>query len=214
MKQHQGVWLPDHEKHMPEWMDKHGELVNGCGTYQIKKLRKALEYCTTFRNAVDVGAHVGFWAMHLQPVFWTVHAFEPVEEHRRCFLENVPAKNVFIYPCALGEREGRVGIMVPPGSSGGSHVFGTGSIPMHPLDHFDFQEVDFLKVDCEGYELMVLRGAEQLLKNWAPVVVVEQKPHKIKDFGFTRPEAVEYLKGLGYKTRAEMGGDYIMTKGA
>ena len=31
MFQHQGIWLPDGEKHFPEWMTRNGEIVNGKG---------------------------------------------------------------------------------------------------------------------------------------------------------------------------------------
>ena len=45
MFQFQGMWLPDGEKHFPEWMRANGELVDGRGTYPMKKIRAALAAC-------------------------------------------------------------------------------------------------------------------------------------------------------------------------
>jgi hypothetical protein len=73
--QHQGVWFPDGEKHFPDWMTKNGEVVDGRGTYQIKKLREAMGWVKKLRTAVDVGGHVGLWAMHLAKKFEHLHAF-------------------------------------------------------------------------------------------------------------------------------------------
>ena len=94
MFQHQGIWLPDGEKHFPDWMTKNGEIVDGRGTYQIRKLRAAMEHCRQFRVAVDVGAHVGLWSMQLLKRFARLHAFEPVAEFRACYERNVVPESV------------------------------------------------------------------------------------------------------------------------
>lgn len=211
MKQHQGIWLPDHEQHMIEWMTRHGEVVAGRGTYQIKKIRETLKHVRQWRKAVDIGAHVGFWAMHLQPKFREVHAFEPVKAHRECLAKNCKPDNLVVYPYALGTERGFVGIKTTPGSSGDSRVVKDGDIGMRPLDEFEMQEVDLVKIDCEGYELKVLQGAVETLKANRPVVVVEQKPHVIAQFGYLRPEAVEFLESLGARRRAEMSGDFVLS---
>lgn len=217
MKQHQGIWLPDQEQHMIEWMNKSGEIVDGRGTYQIRKLRAALEYVKDWRVAVDVGAHVGFWSMHLVKKFESVHAFEPVEAHRDCFYKNMAGSNNWeLEPVALGDKEGMVSLVTPHGSSGGTHINGTGDIEMVPLDDYDFINLDFLKVDCEGYELKVLQGAVETLKRCKPCVIVEQKSHTTggrKHLPVGGKPAVDFLKSIGYTLRREMGGDYIMTFG-
>lgn len=211
MKQHQGVWLPDHETHLVEWMNKSGELVNGKGSYQIKKLRAALGYVKNWRVAVDVGAHVGFFSMHLVKRFGVVHAFEPVNEHRACFDKNVSGASV--YSVALGAAPGRVAMETPQGSSGGTHVSGSGDIEMRTLDSYEFHFVDFLKIDVEGLELAVLQGAVETLKRCRPVVIVEQKSHTPggqKHLAAGGTPAVDFLVSLGAKQREVISGDHIM----
>src|SRR6185369_13709129 len=136
MKQHQGVWLPDGETHLIEWMTKSGEVVDGLGTYQIKKFREAMKWVRGWRVAVDVGAHVGLWSMQLVKRFAHLHAFEPVAAHRDCFARNVDGQRVLMHGCALGSAPGMVAMVVPPSSSGGTHVDGAGDIEMRTLDSF------------------------------------------------------------------------------
>lgn len=220
MFEFQGIWLPDGEKHFPEWMAKHGELVNGKGTYQIKKLRAALGFCKHFRTAVDIGAHVGMWSMHLAPRFQQLHAFEPVAQYRECYERNVAHRDhTYLYPCALGREEGRVRMQIDPSSSGGTFVGEVsgdrerkdGWVPAYTLDSFGLADVDFVKIDCEGFEHHVVAGAEETLRRCQPTIIVEQKSHKLAgNFGIANRPALEMLVSFGAKVRKEMGGDFIL----
>lgn len=212
---HQGVYLPDGEKHLVDWMNKAGELVDGKGTYQIKKLRAALSYVKQFRTAVDAGAHCGLWSMQLVKRFQKVEAFEPVRAHRDCWEANVNGLvklgKDMLHPCALGDHEDMIKITTEATSSGDSRVGGSGDIPMHTLDSFNLQDVDFIKIDTEGFELYVINGAEETIKRCRPVMVVEQKGHGMKYFGFKQEEGVELLKSWGMiSLQAPMAGDWIM----
>lgn len=211
MIQHQGIWLPDGETHLTDWMNKAGEMVDGKGTYQIKKLRKALEYCTNFRSAVDVGAHCGLWSMQLMKRFEKVFAFEPVAAHRDCFAKNVDLDEVELFPYALGEKSRRIAINTASTSSGDSWVSGEGDIPMHPLDALDINDLDFIKIDCEGYEKFVLLGGEETIKRCRPCIIVEQKPGHAQRYGLGERDAVAYLLSLGSVLRAEISGDFILS---
>jgi FkbM family methyltransferase len=224
---HQGIWLPEGERHFPDWMSRNGELVDGRGTYQIRKFREAMKWCRDFRTAVDVGAHVGLWSMQLAKRFHHVDAFEPMEVFRECFAKNIEPLmastgvcNVALYPVALGAAAGVARMAYDPADSGGTHV---GSIvdakarevKMATLDSYALREVDFLKIDCEGYELEVLKGAADTLERCRPTVIVEQKPAKLAaNYGTRGAPAVDFLTARGWKQRREMGGDFILSYGS
>jgi FkbM family methyltransferase len=218
MFQHQNIWLPDGEKHFPQWMDKNGELVDGRGTYQIKKFREALRHVKQWRTAVDVGAHVGLWTMQLAKRFKMVHAFEPMEVFRECWKRNVTADGVMIHPVALGARDGFAIMRYDPADSGGTHVESSdfasdfdGAVTMMRMDDLDLLDVDFVKIDCEGFEHHVIEGARETLLRWKPCVIVEQKPHKLgPNFGIKGAPAVDALVAMGATIRAVMGGDYML----
>lgn len=216
MKTFGGWHFPDHEQHLIEWLTKVNETVDGRLRYQGKKQDLALSFCKQKRVAVDVGAHIGLWSFYLAQQFEYLHAFEPVAEHRRCFDMNVvgcevdPGFRLNLHECALGDHEGSIAMHTSQGSSGDSWVNGAGDIPLRTLDSFELQDVDFIKLDCEGGELSALKGAEQTLLRCKPCVIVEQKPGRADKFGLPPTGAVQYLESLGAKLKAKMSGDYVL----
>lgn len=219
MFEHQGIWLPDGEKHFPDWMTKNGEMVDGRGTYQIRKLREAMDWVTHWRTAVDIGGHVGLWAMHLAPKFQHLHAFEPVPMFRQCFDKNVLARNVTLYSCALGSVNGKVRMKIPELDggldTGGTHVdpvAESGDTMMRRLDEFELADVDFVKIDAEGFEHHIVEGAKDTLRRCQPCVIVEQKAHKLSaNFGIKGTPAVTLLESMGAKVRKILSGDFILS---
>lgn len=212
MKNVSGWFFPDHEKHLPEWMahPKNKLVMNGRQAYQGKKQLAALALCRDFRVAIDVGGHVGLWSFNLGHRFAHVHAFEPVAEHRDCFYQNVPLANVHMHGVALGSEPGFVSISTEQGSSGNSHVKGAGDIRMVTLDSMGLEDVDFIKIDVEGFEENVCRGARSTIERCRPVMVVEQKRDMAQRFELPLLGAVRFLEGLGYRVAQEISGDYIM----
>ncbi len=212
MLMHQGIYLPDREKYLVEWMTENGEVIDGKGTYQIVKLRAALEHCKSFRTAIDVGAHVGLWTLQLAKAFARVEAFEPVQSHYYCLTANLAhANNVGLHACALGDREGTVSMKVNAAISCKSRVDkGSGDIPLDRLDSYGFTDVDFIKIDCEGYERNVVNGAARAIQQWRPTMIVEQKGHASTYYGLRKEAAVELLESWGMKRALEISGDYIM----
>jgi FkbM family methyltransferase len=231
MFEFQGIWLPDGEKHFPDWMTKNGEIVDGRGTYQLKKWRACEEHIKNWCTAVDVGAHVGFWSLRMSQRFQIVEAFEPVEEFQACWHRNMGYTDddagiyvtdggiAMLHECALGSKPGRVSMTIPGFSeggrdTGGTHVGGEGTIELRTLDSFELRGVDFIKIDCEGYEHHVIEGARETILRCKPCIIVEQKPHKLgPNFGIKGTPAVDLLKSWGYKVVREIGGDFILTHG-
>ena len=209
--QNGGWYFPDHEQHLIGWLEKVNDRVDGRLRYQGKKYDEAMKWCKQFRTAIDVGAHVGLFSYYLAKQFKDVMSFEPVLEHRLCFAKNVVADNVILWARALGETTKEVSIHTTHGSSGDSWINGDGNIAQNPLDVLEYEWVDFIKIDCEGSELLVLRGAEETIKRWRPCIMVEQKPGHAQRFGLPETGAVDYLKSLGATLRAEMSGDFIFS---
>lgn len=218
MKQFGGWYFPDHEVHLIEWMRKQNQIVNGRQAYQYKKIQAALGWCKSFRTAIEVGAHIGTWTYYLTPQFQHIHAFEPVKAHRECFHANLAewlacGDRVILHDIALGNKTAQVAMHTEPSSSGDTWVNGYGDITMSRLDDLLFAEtdVDFIKLDCEGYEAFALQGAEKLIARCKPCIVVEQKPGKAQKFGLKETEAVTWLQEHGAVLRKEMAGDYILS---
>jgi len=209
--------MPADEKHLPEWMNTVGKIVDGRKTYQYGKYEAAMKVVKQKRVAIDVGSHIGLWAYWMARDFKKVKCFEPLPLHIKCWNENMAKyKNAELIECALGEMEGKVKLETrTENSSGDTQVKpgAKGDTPLKTLDSFMFQDVDFIKIDCEGYEEFVLRGGEELLLRCKPVVVVEQKRDMSERYGLTQKSAVQYLQALGAKDLMEISGDHVMAWG-
>lgn len=212
MKQFGGWYFPEGEEHLVDHMSRAGKSVNGRISYQYEKMKMALEYVKSWRRAVDVGGHVGLWTYYLTPHFDYVEVFEPVPQHQECFTLNITSSNVTLHPYALGASEGVITMTRYPGNSGHSHVSGVGDVTseMRTLDSFNFQDVDFMKIDTEGYELQVLQGAVETLKRCKPVLIVEQKANNGSRYGYDDRAALPFLEKMGAQIVAERARDYVL----
>ena len=107
-------------------------------------------------TAVDVKS-VGTTAYQMSKSFEHVHAFEINPKIYECMnynLEKRSVDNITTYPVGLGAREETVSIKTT-NKSFSTHVNPSqreGNIPVKPLDFFNLENVDFIKIDAEGYE--------------------------------------------------------------
>ena len=207
------MWLPGNEKHLVEMMvhDATRREVDGQLTYQYRKLERALDLVPADRRrvAVDIGAHVGLWSMQLVKHFEFVYAFEPNPTVAALWRWNVHSPRAFLHEVALGKAARRVGLKVYDGHSGHTQVAGEGDIPMTTLDALQLDEVDFIKIDVEGLEAVVVKGGEDTIRRCRPVMVVEQKGEDGR-MGLKKDGALKYLLGLGMKQADCIGGDYFL----
>ena len=214
MYQRHGWWFPDEDTHFSEMLDKNIAKGN-LPVYQQPVRDRSLRFVENFGVALDIGANVGLWSRDLCGRFSRVIAFEPVPQFRECLIKNVPTENLEVRACALGEQDTMIDMIVTEGNTGHSHVdaasTGAGSIPMYRLDSLGFDCIDYCKIDCEGYELIILRGGEQTFREHKPIMVVEQKLHK--DTGITEATqfgAVDLLKTWGARELARVNHDVIL----
>lgn len=210
MKCAAGIWFPDSEQHLVKMVELYGTRVDGKGTYQLQKLQAALQHVRQWRCAVDVGMHVGLWAMHLTKKFNRVVGFEPVADHIECLQRNMEGiDNWEVHDCALGAHDGSVGLRFLEGSTGSTHINPAqgGNIRMRSLDEFDLRDVGLIKIDVEGYEKFVVQGAEQTIRKQKPVIIVEQKGGKCQYYGHSQYDARDLLLSWGGKQKFDMSGD-------
>lgn len=143
------------------------------GHYQRQILMLGLSYVTNWARAIDVGAHIGFMSRDMAWFFRDVEAFEPHPHNYDC-LEKNTADNVHIHKHALGAETHRAGMYAPILSNSGSWEICEGDvIDVKPLDEYGFDEVGLIKIDVQGHEMEVLKGAKETLERNRPVVILE-----------------------------------------
>ena len=213
MHEHYGWYFPDFETHFPKMLKK--SVDKGLPPeYQIAVRRRSIELCSKRGTALDIGANVGLWGRDLVDNFAKVVAFEPVAVFRECLEKNVVGSNFFISPLALGDHDTQATMIITEGNSGHSHLdpatLGTGDVQVVKLDNLNIENVDYIKIDCEGYEYRVLQGAEQTVKRWRPIMVIEQKPHDAYSKDYGQFAAIALLESWGMIKLDQIRDDWIM----
>ncbi len=131
-------------------------------------------------TAIDVGAHIGSLTVPLGRAVGPegkVFAFEPVKKVYRELVHNLRlngAKNVKPLRFAVGARN-QVIEMEPMASLDGRTGVGEGGdkVELRTLDSFEFKDVSLIKIDVEGFETEVLKGAERTIRTWHPAIILE-----------------------------------------
>jgi FkbM family methyltransferase len=67
------------------------------------------------------------------------------------------------------------------------------------IDDMNLTDVGFMKIDVQGYELNVLKGAERTITEHNPIVFIELEEHQLVKFNLKINDVYEYLKYIGYK---------------
>lgn len=159
---------------------------------------------------LDIGANVGLHTTLLSElvVNGRVIAFEPVREMAEKLSANCAfnrADNVTLIESALGEEAGSADIQVNQGDPGmegtnsmiaSVHVtnkpdhYQRRSIPVCRLDDIAdklglSERIDFIKIDTEGFEPMVIRGGLKILRKTRPAMLVEAHSMRLREVGLT-----------------------------
>lgn len=169
---------------------------------------------------VDVGAHGGAWTWLLAAACGptgVVHAVEALPHHARALrwaLRLRGLRQVRVHAVALSDREGRAELVITDGAGGDLtgrvHLRAPGegareamAVATTTLDRLaaadsEIARARFLKIDVEGAEGLVLRGARDVLREARPVLLCEISDARARAFGDTRAGVLAELADLGY----------------
>jgi FkbM family methyltransferase len=167
---------------------------------------------------VDIGANVGLFSIPAakKVQHGKVYAFEPAtwtfeRLTKNAHLNNV--RNLVPLRSAVGDYTGEAILQInAPGKDGlntigkaaheDSEVVNTESVPITSLDEFLFENsiahVDAMKIDVEGAELFVLRGAAKLLGRPDAPLILYESGCLTKGFGYHPVETMWLLEWHGY----------------
>lgn len=156
-------------------------------------------------NCVDVGANIGNHSVFLSNFFKKVTSFEPQKEVFEVLkLNTKKIKNISIINKGLSDNEKKENIKIPKNKRGmGSLVYDfpensyyNESISLINYDKNFNEEISFVKIDVEGYELEVIKSMDSNIKKFMPVISFECNPTQS---GLKRNiEIFNILKSYGY----------------
>lgn len=206
-----GWYLPKGDNYFVPFCE--GTPLPKSNGFQREHLLEAFKHVRQWRVAVDVGAHVGFWTRDMAEKFDMVFAFEPAPDTYDCLIKNTcDLGNVVCAPQAVGDEIGFCVVTENDTNNTGSRYVQKApqGVMMITLDSIKFPVCDLLKVDVEGFELQVLQGAEELIEDNAPVIVMEcDKSFSHARYGISKGEAKRYLESLGYDEVARLRPDRV-----
>lgn len=170
--------------------------------------------------ALDVGANFGLYSLFLARCLGPtgrVIAFEPSSRDRSRLEHNVVLsrlRNVQVVPCAAGDRVGQVALRIATEPNTGHNTLGQfvyddtrtdhmETVDLRPLDQIvaelGLTRIDFIKIDTEGAEVHVLRGAADTIQHFRPVVLLEVIDGTLVHQNSHSREIWDYFQSRGYR---------------
>jgi FkbM family methyltransferase len=189
--------------------------------------RPLIEWAAQFLNErsvfVDIGAHCGTWALTLASKCMAVHAFEPQRESYSMLqagvLLNGLQKKIRPHRVALSDDTGETTLRIRSLDGGGSSIC---KLPAEALENRTANaeervrftrldkilgrepRIDLVKIDVEGAELAVIRGAREALQSSRmPPLIFEA--WSAPWYAERKRFLIDYVESLGYKVEPIRG---------
>ena len=210
MKKIGNYFFPDSDIHFQRWVLD--------GEYQKKQrdeLFLKMNSIKPIKRICDIGGHVGTWSVPMAQYKDTemIYAFEPNERVRECFVENtLPFKDkVKVFNVALGNEAGFAWLDIEEENTGNTRIWIDDETPLktvevRTLDSFELKDIDYIKIDVEGFELPVLQGAVKTIKESKPFIHVEMKTKRMLD---KREDFEKFFKMIDYKMILRTGSEEL-----
>jgi len=198
-------WVPKNDVHFEEW--KAGKPFT-----QNKCLLKFIDYCVDknkkFNHILDIGAWVGTWSMAMNKFCGRVVAFEPDSLHYECLVKNV-SDDIETHRLAVGSEEKLISLS-EDNFTQSKRIIGEGSIPMITIDSMKLDDVDLIKIDVEGYEMEVLKGAVNTLESVSYLMI--ELNNNTKKYGSSNIEIEKHVQSLGFRPLIEHWPDKVFVR--
>jgi FkbM family methyltransferase len=184
---------------------KEPTYMEDAGNGQQPQRDSALRHVNSWRVCLDIGSNIGQWTRPLAKKFESVICFEPNPNFRECFSKNITEANVLLWPYGLSDKEHTAQ------QDFNSTILREqdGDIKCRTLDSFGLTNLDFVKIDVDGFEIPLLNGAKETLTKNTPVINIEMKRDKRTDI-VNKCESI--LRELGYKFVQRTKSDEIWLK--
>jgi FkbM family methyltransferase len=195
-----GIAVVAGDTHISQWVQDHGKL--NIAEEMLKPFQK---YVPKDSNVIDVGASIGDHTITYAE--WVgeqglVIAFEPNPEAFSCLYHNTRyLQQVLPIDSVLSDSEETV-LLNKLDNSGASYytVSDHGTLTAK-LDDYDLHNISFIKIDAEGFETKIIRGAVNTIAKWRPVLLVEVNHEALRRIGSSYSELLALIQSYNYSVQ-------------
>ena len=188
------------------------------GQRMLGALEPEMRYLSRLVNpnkvSIDIGANKGIYAYELSKLTKHVYCFEPIVE--LCdYVKLYQSEKITVNNVALSDYSGKATLHIPRANNNlvttrASLISDRADMEervvlVETLDSFQLSDVGFIKIDVEGAELSVLKGAYSTIKKNMPVMLVEISSSVIVNSA-SRSELIGLFNELGYRVSRVQGG--------
>lgn len=193
------------------------------GLFEGEILKAALSQLREGDTFFDIGGHFGQYTiaagLKVGPT-GSVHVFEPgrvQDKYLRRNIELNKLQNVTVANLALSDKPGELALHTPSFADIGKSqladpetVTDAVRVPVTTLDQYctdrDIDRIDVMKVDVEGAEFGVFKGAERVMREFPPrAIFYESVDSLCEAFGHSPEEMHTYLEAAGYSIHSVEG---------
>ena len=162
-------------------------------------------------TVIDAGANFGYNSVIMGNKIGpngALIAFEPQRIIYQQLCGNLILNNIYSgYPlnAAVGQEESTVSLSPVNYDSNwvniGDTSIGEGGeeVRVCRIDDIIETEVNFIKIDVQGFELDALKGAKNIINNYHPDIFIEVEPHQLAKFNVNVDDLFNYIKSFGYE---------------
>ena len=210
---YKGWYLPQNEKSFINYFD-----FSNTNEYQAEQRKASLKLLSNKRVAIDIGANIGLWSRDMCNIFREVKLFEPLKLNIECLKKNLENyQNFEIFEYGLSNKNYFSNLYYDSTKSGSgtinpNRVFNKSTkVELKTLDDFEFENVDYIKIDVQFHELEVIEGSINTLKNNSPVLCIEASIRNEEERIYVS-KWKKILKSLNYKVIGGLGKELFLKK--
>ena len=191
-------------------------------------LRMFFSYVPTDKqiNIIDCGAQSGLYSLYAKYLpNATFYSFEPFITTFQLLNDNIcinDIRNVNTYNIGLSDRIGSC-ILNTCVSHNGLHTIGNNvrrfndikpiEIQVNTIDNLFYDkniQVDFIKIDTEGWEYFILKGGEKTIRKYKPKIQIEWFETNMIQCNVNVNEFINYINSIGYRIEYKSGSEMLI----
>jgi FkbM family methyltransferase len=166
-------------------------------------------------NIIDIGANVGLYSLYAKHLPNShFYSYEPFKFTYDLLNDNIKLNNITnvqTYNIGLSDKKGKTILNVCL-SQDGLNTMGANPLRFNDINPIEVEidtldnifynnniNVDFIKIDTEGYEYNILKGGEKTIKKYKPIIQLEFNETNMRQCNIRPEQLLNYINELGYK---------------